>query len=1135
MASRNIFKFTIALFALLSVSVSSLAATYANHSVLATGTWKKISVNETGVCKITYDQLKSMGFSNPNQVQVYGYGGAMLNENFAAPKTDDLNETPMYDSGSAIFFYAQGPKSWNYRGLSKDHYFDVTSNLYSTLGYYFLAEKKGSRNLISKAEALEQQETEIEVDTYMEHILHKNETYNTIRSGKGWVGDQTPMGKSFGKSYSMEDIDVSQTANIYLSLAAASSRTSRCDIQINDVQKSLQFSLISGHAQAAGSHTTIEFTPTTGNNELTISYTAQSETDKFWVEQIVFSAFRKIKLQNGIVYFRNPNTEEPDNYKYIVEEAIENTIIWNITNPLAIQQMPTSWEGEKLVFRTNPIEMEEFVAFNPTSKKLVKAEYVGDVKNQDLHAYEGYDLIIISPKEFMSEAERLATLHETHDNLKTIIVTQEEIFNEFSSGTPDASAIRWFLKMFYDRGEAEKSVILFGDGSFDNRGILKNGNNTINNFIITYQGGALYDEAKSYVSDDYFCFLNNKNNGLTNGKKKMDYSIGRFPISNLQQATAMVNKVEKYLTENKYGKWKNKALLVADDNEGDTIASTVNRFFSYSDNIGKIIHSEDGAMEIQKVHFDAYTRVAGSNGYKYPEVEEIIKKNVEDGVMIVNYIGHSGELAWSAERVFTQGEAATIYNDKQGFWFTASCRFASFDELTVSGGEDLVLNPNGGAITLFCAARTVYDDKNDNINRSYISNIFKRDENGEPLTIGEVCRLAKVALENDSNKLSYTLLGDPALKIKYPEENVTTDSIIFIGQNKTDTLKALSEVKIFGHIEDRNEQLLDQFNGIVNITLYDKETRVYTKANSLKTEDQKQRGRHGYYDRLNILFSGKAEVKNGKFTTVLKIPKDINYNYGTGRIHYYAYDEVNEIDADGYDESFIIGGSNDSEITDSCGPTIRLYINHNGFVSGDKANTTPVLIAEISDENGINSSGSGIGHDITLISSDNPTDPVILNSYFSYELDSYSKGSINYQFPELTPGNYTIKLKAWDLLNNSSEKSIDFVVDETEPIRIHRMEIFPNVASDEATIRISHDRPNMVYAYRVRIFNMTGTEVYHTDFKQERLQPNMEWTWDLTNNKKEKVENGIYLIRAEFETEDGEIIGLSEKVMVRAK
>lgn len=1132
MKLRHIITSVIALTILSATTNLSYAADFAEHSVLASGTWKKIAVNESGVCKITYDQLRGMGFSHPELVQVYGYGGKQLAENFALPKIDDLNKTPMFESGSAIYFYAQGVRKWNYRGMSSDHWFDISSNVYATQGYYFLTERNDGKNLIPMAELVEEDTDETEIDTYMEHVYHKTENVNPSRSGRGWLGDQTMVGKAFSTNFKIKDIDMSQNAYMYVSLATASNYSNKCEVIVNNDTAHITFTSSVGHVSASGGKKTMKLKPTQETFPVSITLNAQSDADKFWVEQIVCYAFKQLKFDGNTMYFRNPYTDTPDIYKYNIESADKDLIVWDITNPQDIQQIPTSEENGRVTFRRYPVQMEEFVAFKPNSSDFVKAELVGDVKNQDLHAYKGYDAIIITAPEFKSEAQRLADIHAQHDNIATLITTQEEIFNEFSSGTPDASAIRWFLKMFYDRGETQKSVILFGDGSFDNRNVMKNINN--NNIILTYQSGALYDESRSYVTDDYYCFLSDNNNNSRNDRMKMDYSIGRFPVSTLDQATNMVNKVEKYLSNQQFGSWKNKVCLIADDNEGSDEASTVNKFYVYSDNIGKIIHAKDPSMEIQKIHSDAYTRVSGSNGTRYPEAEAEITKAVENGVLVVNYIGHSSELAWAAERLFTQNQAATIFNDKQGFWFTASCQFAMFDNFARSGGEDLVMNPNGGALTLFSAARTVYDDKNDNMNRTYIGNMFSRDENGEPFSIGEICRRSKVALPNDSNKMSYMLLGDPLLKIKYPQGDVTTDSIEILDDETSDTLRALSAVRVYGHIEDAMGQRLDQFNGIVNITLYDKESKMYTKANSL-SEEKKMNGRHAYYDRLNVLFSGKAEVKDGEFKTVFMIPKDINYNFGSGRLYYYAYDEELGYDADGSNEDIIIGGSNKKEIVDSCGPDIKLYMNYKGFRSGNKVNKTPVLYAEISDINGINTSGGGIGHDITLVKVGEENSPTILNKYFSYNMDSYSDGLLTYQFPTLDTGHYTVKIKAWDLVNNSSVESIEFYVDEDnqERIHIHNISVIPSIASESATIQITHDRPFTIASYKIRIFNQLGAEVYTTDLIQERIPQDMEWTWNLQGKNGSTVNDGIYLVRVEFETPDGDWNGLTGKMIVK--
>ena len=1111
------------------------AMNFAEHSILASGTWIKIRVQETGVCKMTYDQIREMGFSNPKEVHVYGYGGAMLNENFGSPKTDDLEETPIYDSGTAIYFYAQGPRKWNYNGMNAKHPFDVSSNIYSNYGYYFLTSNKSGRKIIQEATAVESDENETEITNYLEHIVHKKEECNLVESGKGWLGDQTPMNKLFSLEFNVPDIDINELASIYLSLAAHSDKNSKIFIFLNEEQQyEIEVPLSGREVSAVPAEKTIVWLPNQENNKLALNYSSINGTDHMWVEQIVLCAFRNLKMNNGIIYFRNPNTEEPNTYKYIIDGAQPNTIVWNITNPTEVTQMPTETDGNKTSFRRVPSQMEEFVAFTPSNTQFVKAESVGRVANQDLHSINDIDFIIISHEAFLSEANRLAKLHQKYDNASTVIVTPEEIYNEFSSGTPDASAIRWFLKMFYDRGGYNKQVLLFGDGCFDNRALLRDNSTTVNNFIVTYQGGNKYIEAKSYVSDDYFCFLDDKNNGKRIGQMKMDYGIGRFPVSSLEQATHMVDKVEKYLTVNKYGKWRDKVLLIADDNEEGEDANRYNKFFSYSDNIGKMLHDSNPSLEIQKVHFDSYTRVSGSNGNRYPEVEEIISKSIQDGVLLLNYIGHSGELAWSEERVFTQNQAATIFNERQGFWFTASCRFNVFDHLKTSAGEDLILNPNGGALTLFSAARTVYDAQNDNLNRMYINHVTKKDENKLPLRIGDICKMAKNDVESDTNKMSYTLLGDPMLRICYPKDSIITDSITLIGGSRTDTIRALSEIKVYGHIADEELNFIDNFNGIIEITLYDKEERLSTKGNVFSTEEEKEKNKHKYNDRKNILFSGKAEVKNGEFSFVFKVPKDINYNYGTGRLHYYAVDESLDRDATGYTESFIIGGSDANDTHDDCGPDILLYMNHKAFLSGDKVNETPVLYAEIKDPNGINSSGSGIGHDITLTINGN-SNPIILNKDFSYNIDSYSDGSIIYQFTKLDPGHYNATLKVWDLLNNSSQKSIEFIVGKEAAVRTNEVTIVPSVAQESALITINHDLPLTIQNYRFIVYNKLGIIMRETPTTQERIDQNHTWEWDLKDNNGQRVPGGVYLVRVEYETEDGEYYGLTQKMIVTAR
>ncbi len=1139
MKIQKLFTAIITSISFLAATSYSYAATFAEHSILAQGNWKKISVQETGVCKLSYDQLKKMGISNPSQVRIYGYGGEMLSENFSKPKIDDLNETPLYDSGTDIYFYAQGPKKWIRSQNAAINPYTFSSNPYSLFGYYFLTEDTGKRHIISYDSDLNTTDNfreEEEITSYMEHYVVKEETFNTIHSGQCWLGNAITNGQTKNFKFNVPDIVKDEIGYIYANLAAYSQSITSGTISFNGQEsKNVTFNLCSDHSRADQQHTTFSVITQKEENTISITYNGRTDNNTLWIEQLVFCVNRELKMHDGIMYFRGPSNNEADIYTYNITGANKNVVVWNITDPQQVSLIPTEIENGKMTFQRSPKVLEEFVAFDPTSTEFVNAEFVGNVSNQDLHAYSGYDFIIISPEEFLSEALRLADIHEKHDGISVLVVTPEEIYNEFSSGTPDASAIRWFLKMFYDRKEEKKNVLLFGDGCFDNRNIMKPNGTPSTNYIIAYEGGANHDQTLSYVTDDYYCFLNDCNNGLKNGEKTMNYGIGRFPISSLKQATDMVNKVEKYLNSPQLGDWRNKVCLIADDNDQPTpTKSVVNKFFSYSDNIANIIQDNKPSMEIQKIHLDSYTRQASSNGSRYPEVENLIVKSIQDGVLIMNYIGHSSELAWSGERVFTQNQAGTIFNEKQGFWFTASCEFSRFDNYASSGGEDLVLNPDGGALTIFSAARTVYDDKNDNLNREYIKCIFEKGINKEPLTIGEICRLSKITLSNDSNKLSFTLLGDPALKICYPEGNVETDSIILIGAGNTDTLRALSEAKIFGHIEDAFENEMDGFNGIVNITIYDKAAKVYTKGNLYSSEEEKLENRHAYTDRLNILFSGKAEVKNGRFSATFKIPKDINYDYGKGRIHYYAYDDENKYDADGYYEDFMIGGSNEFELTDKEGPEIRLYMNQKSFLSGDKVNSEPVFYAEIHDKNGINASGCGIGHDITLYLDDSNS-PIILNKNLSYDIDSYSDGTIAYQFPTLEPGYHKLSLKVWDLLNNSTQKDITFFVDDELPIQTHGIKINYSLVKDEAIVNITHDRSQEVVSYKILIFNSEGKLMKETPKKTERLEKELTWKWNLCGDNGNRLNNGMYIIRVEFETQEGDRFGLSEKMLLNTK
>lgn len=1118
------------------LSLSGYAYDFASRSVLASGTWKKIYVKESGICKLTYDQLSKMGFANPSEVRVFGYGGATLNEDMSVAKTDDLNEVPLYAGSNYFLFYAQGPNAWYYSGNASLPY-NFKSNPYSFYGYYFLTDNVGTKKRIEEKAAETFDIPTVEIRNYLDRRYMKKEEFNYISSGKTWFGNRINNDGSSSHSFSFGSVDTTKEASIYVKCAASSNRLSHISISAkagyNTTSTAMEIPFSAGHVIATEKESYLKLQPTGGNFSVTISYSGNNTTDYASIERIVVNAYKPLDMKgNNCMYFRNPECYGYSyQYRFAIANCSSNIQVWDVTNSQEPTVVKTTLVGDSLVFTDcySPAP-KEYVALNVQNPTFISAEYVGAVSNQNIHGIKKADLVIITHPNFYQGAEELASLHEEYDNMDVVILTPEQIYNEYSSGTPDPTAIRWCMRKLYeDQNKKAFSLMLLGDGCFDNKGILTASGTKVNNYIITYQGGSSVDESATYATDDYFCFL--EDNDIMNGKLQsatMDISVGRIPCNTMEQLNGVINKIKNHLENKNYGKWKNKVLLLADDNEAST---SYQKFCQYSDNLAIKAHKFNPAMEVKKVYLDAYTRTTGSNGSRYHDVEEILKEEIGKGVMIFNYVGHSSKIGFSAEHVFTQNQAGSIFNENCGFWFTASCEFSQYDGLDHSGGEDLLLNPNGGALVLISSARVVYDNKNDNLNQAFFSNLFLKDSLHMPERIGEVLRKSKVGLANDSNKLSFNLFGDPALRIHYPNNWVTTDSITEIGGTEKDTIKALSEMRVYGHIADKDSALISNFNGTLFVTLYDKEVTLYTKANIYSDEADIIKNRHEYKDRPNILFSGQVEVINGKYSFSFKVPKDINYSYGSGRFAYYAYDEENDIEAQGAYEDFQIGGSSNKFSKDEEGPSISLYMNTEKFHSGDKVNTSPVFFAKVSDENGINASGCGIGHDITLTLNGTNT-PIVLNNYFSYAKGSYKEGLVAYQLNNLEEGTYTLTFKVWDLLNNSSTQSIQFTVDSKLKIEVEDLIVYPNPAKESVTLRVIHDQPQTVQSFRFLLYNTNGHIVYESEEIESKNDGTLSWSWDLHTSNGRRVAPGCYIGRAEIKVDGEKYVGESKKIIV---
>ena len=721
-------------------------------------------------------------------------------------------------------------------------------------------------------------------------------------------------------------------------------------------------------------------------------------------------------------------------------------------------------------------------------------------------------MVIIAQSGLASQAERLAEAHRTRDGLTVQVVSPDAIYNEFSSGTPDATAYRRFMKMFYDRqtseADAPKYLLLFGDGAFDNRFITSSWQNVAkNNMLLTYQTEESLDD-KSYVVDDYFGFLDDSNNGKGLVSARVDIGIGRFPVRTLTEATDMVDKVINYMDNKETGSWKNNVCFVADD--GSNADGYMIQHAQQADDLGEYINTSHPEFMVNKIYFDSYKKDFSGGLSTYPDVKTNLQKQLKNGLLLINYTGHGNTVSWSDEKVLTESDITKSTYTRLPVWITATCDFCRFDAPVTSAGEQVFLNKVSGGIGLFTTTRVAYSSPNFSINDNLIRNLFEK-KNGRRLTLGEVMKATKQALGSSRYKLGFALIGDPALKLAYPEYRMRVTAIN--GNPVTDEpvdFKALQKITVEGEVLDPGGNIATGFNGLLNPTVMD--SRL-----SYETLDNNKTGtKFKYTDYSNILFIGNDSVRAGKFSFTFTVPKDISYSNEFGKMNLYASDETNNLEAQGAYLNYRVGGTDDNAEDDHEGPEVRaLYLNDSTFVSGGQVNTTPFFVARLWDKSGVNITGSSIGHDMMLIIDGDPSFSFNLNSYYELIPGSDGEGIAKYLIPALTPGIHTAEFKVWDIQNNSTTYEFEFEVVEGLKPYLLELTASPSPAREQVEFHLFHNRPESQLTVGIMVYDMMGRLQWkHQETGASELFKSYTVTWDLTNNRGGRLRPGVYIYRA---------------------
>ena len=754
-------------------------------------------------------------------------------------------------------------------------------------------------------------------------------------------------------------------------------------------------------------------------------------------------------------------------------------------------------------------------------------QLVGRITNQDLHADTPVDMVIIIPtsQKVRSQAERLKQLHEEHDGLRVRIVPADELFNEFSSGTPDANAYRRYLKMLYDCAETEadmpRYLLLFGDGAWDNRMLTADWSRCSPvDFLLCYESEDSYSATKSYVSDDYFCLLDDGEGSSLTKLDKTDVGVGRLTARTEEEAKILVDKIYHYVANTDAGNWQNTLCFMGDDGNGNT-------HMREADAAVSVAQAANPAFNIKKIYWDAYERTATSTGNRYPDVTRLIKQQMQQGALIMDYCGHGVSYCLSHEQVVRIEDFAEHTSLRLPLWVTASCDVMPFDTQEENIGETAMFNTRGGAIAFFGTTRTVYTGDNQNINCAFIKAMLDT-SNGQCNALGDAVRLSKNAVRSLSyesheiNKLHYSLLGDPALRLAIPTKNIIIDSINGQPVGKGNIrLGAGEKVSVTGHVADA-----DDFNGVVALTVKDIEQTVVCRENETSSS-----GAYTFKDRPSTIYNGQDSVRGGRFQLSFILPKDISYSDSTGRMSAYAVSSDYQREASGYTEDFTMG-SGASVFDDGIGPNIYCYLNTSAFQNGGQVNTTPWFYAQLTDKDGINAAGSGLGHDLELVIDGELSMTYNLNEYFQCDFGDYRSGSVGYSLPELSEGEHRLTFRAWDVLNNSSVAELRFQVVRSLQPNCFSVECTRNPATTSTQFVINHDRTGSQMDVELEVFDTSGRLLWRKGETGISTDNTYVLDWDLCTSSGSRMQTGVYLYRVLISSDGSKKASQAQKLVI---
>lgn len=1115
------------------------------NSVLATGTWYKIGVTQSGLYKINRTLLTSMGIDltklDPAKLRIYGNGGKMLPESNSAFRYDDLVENPIqlvmdttafFDNNDHILFYATGPTEWKKTTAGAKLDFEATKNLYSDTSYYFLNTDIGpGKRVTSKAASM--LTPNITTTNYDYYNFHEENLLNFTKSGRNFYGEAFDLNTSYTFGWNDGDFIAGDVIKVQPALMARGNDSTKFSVSGNGVNFILGTGGVATNnylSDYGRENTRAETGVNTNAGNISITVTKLTAGSLGWMDKLTVNARRQLKLNSKQFQFRDTRISGPGKIaEFSITLPPTSTVIpmiWNVSDPTNgyIQQYIKT--GNVLSFTANSDSLNEYCI--APDADLYVPYYIGKVANQNLHSITSAEYIIVAHAPFISAAKRLAALHQKNEGYVTSIVTTDQIYNEFSSGRQDISAIRDFIRMIYDRtlGSAKelKYVCLMGDGSYKNK-IRSLQNNS--NLIPTYQSQNSLSFTESIATDDFFGLMSANEGADAENSGRVDLGVGRLTCRSLAELNAVVAKIENYYKKDanfkveettaencntsvtSMGDWRNWLVFLADDKDWALHMRDANR-------LTDTVQKQTSLYNIDKIFLDAYQRLSTPGGKRYPDAEEDLDRRVKKGVLVFNYTGHGGEVGLTEERmVNVQGINAFDNFNKLFLFITATCEFSRYDDpARTSAGELCLLNPRGGAIALFTTCRLAYSTPNFTLNDVLLKALFNK-LNGKHPTLGDCIRITKATMGQNIYYGNFHLLGDPAMPLAYPEQKVITSEIksALVNPSSSDTLRALEKVTIKGFVADQQGNKINTFNGIVYPTVFDKENTGVCLLNDYESSiTSLDPIPFQFKTQKNILYRGKSQVTNGDFSFTFMVPKDISFAAGRGRISYYATNGT--MDASGTYSQVIVGGVSKNIPLDYDGPQINLFLNDKNFVNGGTTNEKPILIANLVDSSGINTSGTSIGHDISVVLDETGSSPVVLNDYYEASLNSYQSGIVRYPFADIPEGQHRLSFKVWDIQNNSSTVSADFIVAPSAELALKHVLNYPNPFTTQTQFFFEHNQACNPLKVTIQVFTISGKAVktIQKSITCEGYRPE-GIEWDGKDDFGDKLGRGVYIYK----------------------